>query len=94
MTFPNARAGDASLTGTTPGVTSLKANLLDETGALVDSVLVDGDETYSLNGYFTSPDGGVYLICELKAGEPRTHVELSGIWIDGPHPTSRLKGHS
>jgi hypothetical protein len=75
-------------------VALVKAHLLDPEGELIDTVVVERDETYQLNGYFKSPDGGLYLICELDDGEPPIDVELSGIWIDGPGPTSQPKGHS
>jgi hypothetical protein len=75
-------------------VASVKVNLLDEVEELIDTLYVEHDETYDLNDHFKSPDGGLYLICEVKAGEPPVDVELSGIWIDGPHPTSRLREHS
>jgi hypothetical protein len=66
---------------------SVRANLLDEDEELVGSVTVESDETYAQNGYFRSPDGGLYLIAEVKAGEPPVDVELTAVWIDGHRPT-------
>jgi hypothetical protein len=42
-----------------------------------------------LNSHFNSPDGGLYVVCEVKPAEFAA-TEVTGIWIDGPHPTSRL----
>jgi hypothetical protein len=69
---------------------SVKANLLDEDEELTDVAFAESDEPYKLNGYFTTAEGGRYLICERKSGEPPIDVELTGIWIDGPHPRERL----
>jgi hypothetical protein len=71
-------------------VPSLRLNLLDEEEQLIDSVDVESDEKHELNGYLNTPDGGMYLICEVKLGEPPVETEVTGIWIDGPHPTTRL----
>jgi hypothetical protein len=71
-------------------VARAKLNLLDEDGQPIDSVEVETDETYTLNGYVNTPDGGLYLVCEVKPGDPPAEVEVTGIWIDGPHPTTRL----
>jgi hypothetical protein len=68
----------------------VKLNLLDEEEQPVDSMEVESDQEHTLNGYLNTPDGGVYLICEVKTGAPPVDVEVTGIWIDGPHPTSRL----
>jgi hypothetical protein len=51
-------------------VASVKANLLDGDEQPVGSVTVESDEIYAQNGYFTSPDGGLYLIAGVKDGEP------------------------
>jgi hypothetical protein len=72
-------------------VAVVKANLLDENEQLVDTVTVDSDESYAQNGYFQTPDGGLYLIAEVKEAERPVDIELSVVWVDGPHPTSRLK---
>jgi hypothetical protein len=45
---------------------------------------------HELNGYLNTPDGGMYLICEVKPGEPAVETEVTGIWINGPHPITRL----
>ena len=45
-----------------------------------------------MNRWFETADGGKYLIAEVKPGEPPIDIELSAIWIDGPHPTTL--GHS
>jgi hypothetical protein len=68
----------------------VKLNLLDEEEHLIDSVEVESDENHTLNGHLNTSDGGVYLICEVKPCEPPATIEVTGIWIDGPHPTSRL----
>jgi hypothetical protein len=60
------------------------ARLLDQSEHLIGTVHVESDETYTLNGYFRAPDGGTYLICELKSGRPPTDTELTAIWIVGP----------
>jgi hypothetical protein len=52
----------------------------------VGSVTVESVETYAVNGYFTSPDGSVYLIAEVRAGESPVDFELTAVWIDGPRP--------
>jgi hypothetical protein len=72
-------------------VARIKVNLLDEDERLIDSVVVDDDGRYTLNGYFRSLDRGLYLICEVKDAEPPIATELTGIWIDGTHPTSRIR---
>ena len=66
---------------------SVKVNLLDQDEQPVGSVTVESEETYAVNGYFTSTDGSVYLIAEVRAGESPVHVELTAVWIDGPRPT-------
>ena len=66
---------------------SVKANLLDGDEQPVGSVTIESDETYTQNGYFTGPDGGRYLIAEVKDPEPPVDTELAAVWIDGPRPT-------
>jgi hypothetical protein len=68
----------------------VKANLLDNEEVPVGTLEVESRETYGLNGYFKSPDGGLYLICEVKPGVPPIDVELTGIWIDGTEPSSSV----
>jgi hypothetical protein len=75
-------------------VSCVRANLLDEDELLVDTVTVNSDQNYTVNDWFKSPDGGLYVLCEVKPGEPPIDVEITGVWFDGPHPTLRLGGHS
>lgn len=62
----------------------ISAKLLDEDERLVKIVHVEDANTYSVNDYFRAPDGGLYLVCEVGPDG----AELSGVWIDGPHPAS------
>jgi hypothetical protein len=64
-------------------------NLLDQTENLVATVSFESDQNYSLNDQVRIPDGGLYVITAVRSAEPQT-VDLTGIWIDGPHPTARL----
>jgi hypothetical protein len=64
----------------------VRANLLDEDDTVLNTLELDSDEEFSLNGWFKSPDGGVYVVCELKAGDPPVDVAFAARWLDGPSP--------
>ena len=61
---------------------AISVSLFDEEDRLVRVVQVEDANTYSINDYFRSPDGGLYLVSEVSPDG----AEVSGIWIDGPHP--------
>jgi hypothetical protein len=48
----------------------------------------ESEENYVLNDHVDRPDGGRYLICEVERGEPPTDIEVTRVWVDGPHPTT------
>ena len=66
----------------------VKANLGDENHEIVLSVEVESDDDYRVNDYFSTPDGGLYLVAEVKPGQSPIDTELDAMWIDGPHPTT------
>lgn len=66
----------------------IQAHLEDENEELVVTLGVESDDEYDVCGYFKTADGGLYLIAEVKEGEPPIDVELTAVSIDGPHPTS------
>jgi hypothetical protein len=70
-------------------VAELTVELLDDDEMLVKTLRVESDETYVLNSWFTAPDGGVYVVCGVRAGEPPTETVLAARWFDGPHPRRR-----
>jgi hypothetical protein len=67
---------------------SVRLHLLDEDETLIDSVDVESDDEYALSNWFTSPDGGLYVVCEIDPAS--TPMAVTGIWIDGPHPATRI----
>jgi len=68
----------------------VKANLGDENHEPVLSIEVETDRTYGVNDYFSTTDGGLYLVAEVRPGDPPIDTELDAMWIDGPHPTTLL----
>jgi len=62
------------------------ARLLDENENFVRTVRVESDEAYTLNSHFESPDGGMYVVCDVRHSEPPTDTVLEAIWFDDPHP--------
>lgn len=61
----------------------IRANLHDEAMEPVVAIEVARDETYHVNDYFRTDDGGLYLVAEVKPGQPPVDVGLDGIWLDG-----------
>ena len=47
------------------------------------------DQNYSVNDQVRIPGTGLYLVTEVRSANAPT-VELTGIWIDGPHPAPSL----
>jgi hypothetical protein len=70
------------------------ANLEDENEQFVASVEVESDERYEVNGWFRTDDGGIYVIAQVAPGQPPIDVELTAVWIDGPHPTTLVGAES
>ena len=65
---------------------SAKVILLDEFDAPVGELTVQADEPYQVNDHFRSPEGGLYLVCTVREGDPPADQEVTAVWIDGPHP--------
>ena len=57
--------------------------LLDEHEHHVVTVRVDSDKTFAVNDWFTAPDGGRYVVCEVQGDE------VTATWLDGPRPCAR-----
>jgi hypothetical protein len=62
----------------------MKVNLLDEEGRLKETIEVDSDRSYTLNSYFETPDGDLWLVCEVALGDEKFDSELSCIWVGRP----------
>ena len=65
---------------------SLRVHLLDEAEQPVRVITVEDERSYAVNDHFSAPDGGVYLISAVEEGARPGDLELTGVWIDGPHP--------
>jgi hypothetical protein len=72
----------------------VKANLMDEDDELITSIEIETDEEFHPNSWFHTPDGGTYVVAEVRRGTPPADVELDGRWLDGTHPTTLVGGHS
>jgi hypothetical protein len=72
----------------------VKANLGDENHEHVLSVEVESDAQYRVNDCFSTADGGLYLVAEVRPGRPPIDTELDAMWIDGPHPTTLVGAES
>jgi hypothetical protein len=65
-------------------VARVAVQLLDDEERPLETLEVDSGETYELNGYFKTPDGRLFLICEVARGEAPIDTKLTAVWIDGP----------
>jgi hypothetical protein len=70
------------------------AHLFDAEGEnKILTVEVRSDLEYEPGEWFKTDDGGIYVVMEVRMIDS-PDVELDAMWIDGPHPTTLIGGHS